>query len=270
MVTEQSWLDQSSAAFTTSTIAPLDLVLAFAPLQLLESLESGCPSVRAWHPKRYILYTMHVYRTKKDIVASQLREAIISGDLAPGSRLPLQDLAKRLKLSLTPIREALPLLEAEGFVTQVPHKGAVVTPLDTDEVLELYTIRSAIEGLAARYGVAALSPNAIEQMEALLITMDGVNDNWDRYLPVDRKFHSVLYKASGSRRWLSTIETLWKRSLRYMITSSVVVGADSLREDHLDLLEACRRRDAETAEHVIHAHLGKSQSQLLERLRASQ
>src|SRR5690242_2222456 len=111
---------------------------------------------------------LSVYRTKREIAATHLRDAIIRGELAPGTHLILEDLSHKFDLSMTPIREAIPVLEGEGFVVQLPHKGAVVAQMDREEIRELYAIRGAMEGLATSEGVPKLTSKDLTQMKALL------------------------------------------------------------------------------------------------------
>src|SRR5689334_11740754 len=156
------------------------------------------------------------YRTKRDVAADLLRDAIIVGQFAPGRRLLLEELSEQYQISMTPIREALSLLEREGLVIQSPHKGAMVAVLDREELLELYAIRSAIEELATLHGVPRLSDGDLAAMRQLLNSLEAFEGSWDAFLGIDMQFHRVLYAAAGSQRWLDTIEALWRRSQRYM------------------------------------------------------
>jgi len=204
------------------------------------------------------------YRTKREIAVGLLRAAIIRGELAPGTRLVLENLSQQYELSLTPIREALPVLEAEGLIVQLPHRGAVVATMDRVEIMELYAIRGAIEALATREAVPNLTEADLAEMAALVQQMETFEDGWEAFLELDKRFHLVLYRAAGSRRWLETIETLWRRSTRYMLASTAVSGAvDAIRDDHRVLLQACRERDADRAQATLLAHLGHSEQRLL-------
>lgn len=207
---------------------------------------------------------MGPYRTKREIALTLLRDAIVGGELAPGTRLVLEDLARTFDLSLTPIREALPILEAEGFITQHPHRGAVVAPLDRDEVLELYATRRAVEALAARHGVPRVTADDLAAMADLLAHLEAFAGDWEGFLDLDKRFHLVLYRAAGSRRWVDTIETLWRRSARYMLASTAMSGAvPQIHADHRAILAACRERDASLAEALLDAHLAHSEQRLL-------
>jgi DNA-binding GntR family transcriptional regulator len=204
------------------------------------------------------------YRTKREIATTLLRDAIIRGELAPGMRLFLEELSQKYNLSLTPIREAIPILESEGFIVQLPHKGAVVTRMDRDEIRELYAIRSAMEGLATSEGVYRLTDKDLSDMEMLLANLDAFQGTWEDFLDIDRSFHLVLYRAAGSQRWVETIQTLWQRCKRYMlIAMSSDILADFIHEDHCQLLQSCLKRDATQAEATIRTHLKRTEGHLL-------
>jgi DNA-binding GntR family transcriptional regulator len=207
-----------------------------------------------------------VYSTKREIATKLLRESIIRGELAPGTHIVLEELGQKYHLSLTPIREAIPILEGEGYVIQLPHKGAIVAPMDRDEIRELYAVRSAMEALATSEGVPRLASQDLAKMQAHLAALETYQGAWEDFLEVDRGFHLVLYQASGRQRWVETIETLWLRCKRYML---VVISSDSLKEfihaDHRQLLQACQQRDVSLAEATIRMHLKRSEEHLLAR-----
>ena len=204
------------------------------------------------------------FQTKRDYAVARLREDIIRGELVPGTRLILEDLAQQHSLSLTPIREALPILEAEGFIRMEPHKGAVVSPMDREEIIELYTIRNANEAMVAREAVPQVTEAQVDEMATLAERLVDFRGDWESFLNLDKQFHLVLYAAAGSRRWVETINTLWQRSKRYMMLSSQATGASTqIHEDHRRLIEACRQRDAVRVEAVVREHLIRSERRLL-------
>jgi DNA-binding GntR family transcriptional regulator len=201
---------------------------------------------------------------KRDVAADILRDAITSGRLAPGLHLGHQELAQLLNLSATPIREALSILETEGLVIQRPHRGAIVTPLDRDELLELYALRPALEALAIRHAVPELTDGDIEALGELLERMDAFDSLSPEFLALDGEFHARIYRASGVERWQNTIDALRQRSLRYMIAGSRIRGIETVRRDHRAIFEGCRRRDADEVVELTHVHLVGSRDLLLE------
>src|SRR3954447_1696544 len=100
------------------------------------------------------------HRTMAEYALQELREAIILGELAPGTPLRLDELARQLDMSISPIREAVRRLEALGLAKHVPHQGAKVLPFDPDELRDLFAIRLALESLAVRQAGARLAPGA--------------------------------------------------------------------------------------------------------------
>ena len=211
------------------------------------------------------------YRTKREVATDLLREAIICGELAPGTRLVLEELSQRYHVSMTPIREAFSLLESEGLIAQSPHKGAVVSGLDREDLLELYAIRTAMEELATLHGVPRLSEDDLSAMSSLLDALERFEGPQDGFLDIDKQFHRVVYRAAGSQRWLETIETLWQRSRRYMLASTSASGAvASLHADHRTILQACREHDAARAAAAVRDHLKRSKERLLSELGGEQ
>jgi DNA-binding GntR family transcriptional regulator len=208
--------------------------------------------------------SMTGYRTKRDLAADLLRDAIVIGQFPPGTRLILEELSEQYHVSMTPIREALSLLEREGLVIQSPHKGAIVAELDREELLELYAIRSAMEALATLHAVPRLTKDDLTTMGQLLDTLEAFQGSWDAFLDIDMRFHRILYGAAGSQRWLDTIEALWRRSRRYMLSSASASGAvAALHSDHRAIYRACCAKDAPAAAAAILTHLKQSEERLL-------
>ena len=198
------------------------------------------------------------YRTKRDVAATVLRSAIIRGEMPPGTRLLLNQLAEQLGLSLTPVREAIQQLEAEGFVELQNHKGGVVLGLDSEDLLELYAMRAGVEGLAARIGAPKLTDSDLDALQNALRDLQQSTGPVEERIPLDMAFHTILYRAAGSERWMRTIQTFWERSMRYVMASAESIGFESLDDDHRELLKACKDRDGLRAENVIQRHLTRA------------
>src|SRR5690606_27591384 len=111
-----------------------------------------------------------------ELVYARLRADLQSGRLAPGSRLREVDLAERLKVSRTPVREALKRLEADGLVTFVQARGLIVTELSPDQVVKLYAMRELVEGAAARFAAEAASKEHIGTLETIYAETLTVDD----------------------------------------------------------------------------------------------
>lgn len=192
--------------------------------------------------------------TATAFVVESLREGILGGALPEGLALRQDELAARFRVSRMPIREALRLLEARGLVEFSPHRGAVVAPLPIAEVRELYEIRAALEALALRRSIPALTPEAFERAATLLSELD-VETDLVRAIVLHRRFHLTLYAGAG-KRLLGLIEAQLDASERYLRLELVEMdNAAESQEEHRALLAACRAGDAARAVALLEPHI---------------
>lgn len=188
----------------------------------------------------------------------RLREAIIHGELPAGTPLRLEDLARSLGMSISPIREAVRQLEALGLAEHVPHHGAKVTGLDVEELRELFSIRLALETLAVRRAAELFEPADEERARAALQAFDATRRRGDTRAAVrdHTAFHFSLYEASRSSWLLRLIRPAWDSCERYR---PVLLGTGTLQDRHEELdgelLAACAAHDPERAAAALHAHL---------------
>ncbi|MGH3501057.1 MAG: GntR family transcriptional regulator [Nocardioidaceae bacterium] len=196
-------------------------------------------------------------RTAHQFVRDTLRRAILSGTLGGGTRLVQADIAAQLKVSTTPVREALRDLAADGLVLFDPHRGAVVHELDVGEFVEVYQIRTALEPLAIRKAAQHITDQQLDAAGALQAKMDGEADP-GAWTDLNRQFHSLLEEAARSPRLLSIVKSLRDTAAIY-VGHSLKVEPDRMAEgnhEHRGLLDALRRRDADGASALLEEHLG--------------
>lgn len=148
------------------------------------------------------------YRTLHDIVLSRMTGDIISGKLGPGEKLNEPELAAQYGVSRGPVREALKLLSGKGLVQIIPGKGARVTRLSKDEIVEIYEIRIALEGLAARLGVRHADDRTVDSMRKTLEAMRQSLHDSLKWLDLNMVFHMTLYQVGGAQRLVEMIEDL--------------------------------------------------------------
>ena len=153
-------------------------------------------------------------RTLSDRIAETIREAIIRGDLPPGRALRQVELARRLRVSFAPLREAMRQLEAEGFVCFVPFHGAVVAPLETSELRDFVDILLAIETLAARSAAPRMTSEILGKAECAFRDLAKEPDN-ARLLGLALRIRLMLYSASGRRRLIELIRMVRLNSHRW-------------------------------------------------------
>lgn len=196
------------------------------------------------------------YKTKIEAVLDVLREAIQNGDIRPGQRIRQDDIAERLGISPTPVREALRRLEAEGLLIYVPHKGVRVAELSVDDARDIYMVRSLVEGFAAQLAIPNLAAEDIQQLVELqgLMEQSLAKGELERLTGVNDQWHSLICKAARSRRLQEIITRLW--GLFPWDTFWVIHDrAQHSVEEHRRLLQAIQRRDAEKAERLMRQHI---------------
>ncbi|HXV96464.1 MAG TPA: GntR family transcriptional regulator [Gaiellaceae bacterium] len=187
----------------------------------------------------------------EDGVYRALRAEIGRLELVPGQRLPLEELAARFRVSLTPVRHALRRLESEGLVVSLPRRGSRVAPLSVDELEEIQALRLGVETFLARFGAERISDEALTEMTAARREMErayGAGD-LDAYLASFWSLRDACYRCAGRPRLERTLQDQRVRVERYVLTlcRDPEAFAD-LRRGPDTLLEACRARDGAAAE----------------------
>lgn len=195
------------------------------------------------------------HRTLAEKAFHSLRQAILTGRLRPGERIPIEDLASALEMSPMPVREAIRRLDALGLVENVPHKGARITELSITDLRELYEARLSLEPLAiARAAERFTDEDAVRARAALgELRSESVGSlsAWRAH----SELHLTLYRAARSAWVLRLIQPLWESSERYRLAMSIsAVGPRNVR-NHGQLVEACVRHDAERAAYELTNHL---------------
>ena len=205
------------------------------------------------------------YRTATQHVVDCLREAIATGALPEGEALVQDEIALALGVSRTPIREALRMLEAEGWVDFLPHRGAVVSTLSSDEIRQIFEIRFALESLALRQSVPLLVAADFDRLAGILRELDGETDA-GAWLALHRRFHMGLY-ARANARLLGLIEDQYDAVERYLRIEFVAMNtADDDIAEHRAILAACRSGDIEGAIRLCEPHIVGGGADLAEAL----
>lgn len=197
-------------------------------------------------------------KTVTAMVQERVRQAILEGILPAGSRIDQNQLAADLNVSLVPVREALKMLEGEGFVQIIPRRGAFVTEASLADMEDLYFTRQILEGQAAYHGAEKLTDADLRHLEDLYQRMEQAlhEHDYPGFMECNREFHFVIYDAPGSRHLSSLIDGLWDLSERYRYRYMYLKdqGQDVQREHRL-ILEACKKRDARELRNTIIQHM---------------
>jgi DNA-binding GntR family transcriptional regulator len=194
--------------------------------------------------------------SRGDFAYSTLRAAIQEGSIQPGERLREVELAERLGVSRTPVREALKRLEAEGLVALAPRRGLVVAQLDQQQVHELYALREVLEGAAAAFAARHASEYEIEALQDLVRRHEEAGRSTEQLVEINRHFHQTIYRAARNRYLLEALSSLQgSLALLRETTYSAAGRPAAALGEHREIARAIRWRDAASAEEVARRHI---------------
>lgn len=201
-----------------------------------------------------------------DQVYAQLRDALFAGKFEPGSRLVLRDLAELLGTSITPVRDAVARLVANGTLERGPRNTALVPDVGVVDLRHLIIVRTELEGRAAREAAMNADESGIAAQNKRLIQMRKLisQSQLGAYLDLHRQFHFGIYQMARIPILYDMIEGLWLRcgpALSFVIPDYVnlLKGTDH----HLQLIDALRKHDADAAERAIVADIEEAGQYLL-------
>ncbi|MEZ8093629.1 GntR family transcriptional regulator [Photobacterium swingsii] len=207
--------------------------------------------------------------TKSEGLTERLIEAIVNGDYPAGSKIAESDLANTFGVSRGPLREALMRVEALRLIERAPHVGARVVELSQEKLIEIYAVREALEGMAARLACIHITDEEIEGLEHLLTThhqhIEKVEGASYFHQQGDFDFHYRIIKASRNSKLISLLcDELYHllRMYRYQSPRAHSRPRQALNE-HAQILAAIKERDPELAEMLMRRHIMRSR-QLIE------
>lgn len=203
-------------------------------------------------------------------IFAHLKKAILKGDISPGNRLIENRIAKDLKISRTPVREAFHKLEREGLIKQIPQGGYAVTGLTREDIEDLFGIRSLLESYAAGLAAKNHSPEDLELLEeknrAFQRCLD--QEQLGQLPKINTDFHDILYAMSGRPLLVKMISQIQAQIYRFrnLILNDKKNAEISLKL-HLALVEALKVRDADQVEKLLKEHILRGQTFVLASLK---
>jgi DNA-binding GntR family transcriptional regulator len=205
------------------------------------------------------------FRTKQEYVYQSLRGAIMRGELPPGQRLVIDEIARRLEVSAIPIREALQSLQAEGLVVSAPHVGATVASISQDEIHEVFAIMEGLETVAVREAAARLTDEQGEGLRTIVTDMDGTVDRreFERWAEMNGRLHRSIGEVAAMpllREMTDRALSRWERLRRHYFQGVLVPRVEQAQREHRELLAALVARDPDEAERVVRAHNRNAQA----------
>ncbi|MDR7544893.1 MAG: GntR family transcriptional regulator [Armatimonadota bacterium] len=207
-----------------------------------------------------------------DAAYRTLKAQILSQAFAPGQRLHLDDLAARLGMSRTPVKDALNALATEGLVDIVPRRGTFVASLSAETIAEVFELRRALELLAAELLVARVTDHQIVELRGLLAALDeSAEGDVDEHMRRNMAFHRAFVRMAGNRKLLEVYESLnvhiqiarvharwqnWQQRRRQE------------RDEHQAILKALEARDAARLAAAVDDHIRRAKRSLVEDLQS--
>lgn len=201
-----------------------------------------------------------------ELVYRRLKDQIISGDLAPGSRLIELNIAADFGVSRTPVREALKRLAAENLVLADPARGMIVHAPDAGEIEDVFVVRQALDGLAARLAAHRITPSELSRLRLIVDTMRQAihADRREQIVIANQRFHDVIYSAAGNpmlARVASDLRDFVRRFSTLPFASPDRV--EHVLAEHEAILEALQAHDPEAAHAASNRHLEAAREYLV-------
>ena len=193
------------------------------------------------------------HMTLRERIVETIRNAIVNGQLAPGTRIAEPELAEKFGISRTPIREAFRQLESEGFITVVPRKGAIVASLSAHDIADFYDLKMVLEGYAARCAVKTLTESDLTKMEAVNRQIEAASEKKDlrRLLDLHNEFHDIFLRSCGNEKLHAIVQNLVMQFRRFRLILSMPGRIEGSIRQHWEIINAFRKRDPELAEELV-------------------
>ncbi len=202
--------------------------------------------------------TTNEYLPLRDVVFQTLRNAILTGKLVPGERLMENQLAEKLGVSRTPVREALRMLELENLVELVPRKGAQVLDMSEKDIVDILEIRSVLEGLATALACKKMTSKELAELKET----EGIfeeklkSGELEAAVDADEKFHDIIFLSTENERLRQIFNNLRIQLYRYRLAhAKIEPSMGILTSHHKGIIRAIENRDQEEGERVAQAHI---------------
>lgn len=205
---------------------------------------------------------MNEYLPLRDVVFNTLRQAILKGELEPGERLMEIQLAERLGVSRTPIREAIRKLELEGLVLMIPRKGAEVAEISEKSLREVLEVRRSLEELAIELACQRITPEELTALEEAENRFARAVEDGEvmAIAESDENYHELIYQATANDRLVQILNNLREQMYRYRLE---YIKDEDRRQilvvEHEHILRAVRRRDIADAKSAVREHIDNQQ-----------
>ena len=199
------------------------------------------------------------YLPLRDVVFNTLRDAILTGKLVPGERLMENQLAEKLGVSRTPVREALRMLELENLVELVPRKGAQVLDMSEKDITNILEVRSALEGQATSLACKKMTKEDLQQLKNMEVDFEkAVADNdVEHFVDIDEDFHDLIFAATENDKLISIFRNLRIQLYRYRMAQAKnnETSMSTIVAHHRSIIRAIENHDAEEGASIAQGHI---------------
>ena len=199
------------------------------------------------------------YLPLRDVVFNTLRDAILTGKLVPGERLMENQLAEKLGVSRTPVREALRMLELENLVELVPRKGAQVLDMSEKDITNILEVRSALEGLATSLACKKMTKEDLQQLKSMEVDFEkAVADNdVEHFVDIDEDFHDLIFAVTENDKLISIFRNLRIQLYRYRMAQAKnnETSMSTIVAHHRSIIRAIENHDAEEGASIAQGHI---------------
>lgn len=212
------------------------------------------------------------YKPLREVVFNSIRGAIISGVLKPGERLMEVQLAEKMGVSRTPIREAIRKLELEGLVVMIARKGAYVADLSIKNITDVLEVRAALEGLASGLAALRMTEEEIKDLELTARHFEqAMNSNdVEGIIQTDIEFHEKIFKATRNEKLLQLTNSLMEQVQRFRVMYlNKAIKSTNLIKEHYKIAEAISKRNREMAENISKIHIQNAEKDMMRLLGSS-
>lgn len=213
------------------------------------------------------------YKPLREVIFNTLREAIIVGELKPGERLMEVQLADKMGVSRTPVREAIRKLELDGLVEMLPRKGAHVADLSVKDIMDVLEVRSTLDGLASSLSASRITEDEVKELKH--IQGQFVNyvekDNLQGSIKKDVEFHDIIYRSSRNDKLMQITSNLREQIQRFrVIYLKDYSSTRELIKEHAEICDAIAGRDPESARRAAQKHIKNQEDTIIKALKANE
>lgn len=210
------------------------------------------------------------YKPLREVIFNTLREAIIVGELKPGERLMEVQLADKMGVSRTPVREAIRKLELEGLVTMIPRKGAHVADLSVKDIMDVLEVRASLDGLATALAAIRITEDELRELNHVRGQFESniERDNLQGSIKKDVEFHEIIYRASRNEKLIQIISNLREQIHRFrVIYLKDYMSAQDIVKEHSEIFDALKEKDMDRSRQLAQTHIKHQEETIIRALK---